>query len=308
MKKENKPLIFITAGEPLSIGPEVTVKALQDPRVAKACRPILIGEPFTLIEAGYTPQLAPLLPQQSLLKRPNKRVPSAWGGEISFKSLQLACELASQTPGSAIVTAPISKQSWAKAKVPFTGHTEFLRAHYGKTALMMFVSGPVRCALVSEHFAIKDLHKVITKQRIVNAGVDFVHALNKLGIQKPHIALCTLNPHGGDNGRFGNEEARTIIPAMKALQAKGIEAEGPYPVDSLWLAHARGIFDGILCMYHDQALLGLKLAAEEPIVHITAGLDFLRTSPTHGTAFDIAGQNKADPSSMIAAILFAAGK
>ncbi len=306
MKK--KPVLFITAGEPLGIGPEVTVKALQDPRVQAACRPVLIGEPDSLAAAGYTPDLAPLIAQQSLYKKPRRPEPSAWGGEISFKSLQLACRLASQRAGAGVVTAPISKQSWAKAKVPYTGHTEFLRAHYGKTALMMFVSGPVRCALVSEHFAIKDLHKVLTKARIVRAGEDFVQALRTLGVKKPHIALCTLNPHGGDNGRFGNEEARVIIPALNALCAGGIQAEGPYPVDSLWLAHARGNFDGILCMYHDQALLGLKLAAEEPIVHITAGLDFLRTSPTHGTAFDIAGQDKADPSSMTAAVLFAAGK
>ncbi len=308
MKKSRKPLVFITAGEPLGIGPEVTVKALQNPRVQDACRPILIGEPDSLKEAGYTPQLAPLIVQQSLRAKPRRPEPSAWGGEISFAALNLACSMAARQQGSAVVTAPISKQSWAKAKVPYTGHTEFLRTHYGKTALMMFISGPVRCALVSEHFAIKDLHKIITKDRIVRAGQDFAQALCRLGINIPHIALCTLNPHGGDNGRFGHEETRVITPARRSLCAKGIKAEGPYPVDSLWLAHAHGNFDGILCMYHDQALLGLKLAAREPIVHITAGLDFLRTSPTHGTAFDIAGQNKADPSSMIAAILFAAGK
>ena len=301
-----RPILLITAGEPLGIGPEVTVKALQNPRVQAACRPVLIGEPESLSAAGYTPDLAPLLVIQSLQSKPKTPIPSAWGGEISFAALRLACAMAARQADCAVVTAPISKQSWAKAKVPYTGHTEFLRAHYGKTALMMFVSGPVRCGLVSEHFAIKDLHKVLTKARIVRAGEDFAQALRTLGIKKPHIALCTLNPHGGDNGRFGNEESRIIIPALNALCARGVRAEGPYPVDSLWLAHARGNFDGILCMYHDQALLGLKLAAEEPIVHITAGLDFLRTSPTHGTAFDIAGQNKADPSSMIAAILFAA--
>ena len=306
MPKKEKRLLFITAGEPLGIGPEVTVKALQDPRVQAACDAVIIGEPFSLIKAGYTPDLGALIPVESLLKQPAGAEPSAWGGEISYKALQLACKLAAQKPGTAVVTAPISKQSWAKAKVPFTGHTEFLRKYYGNTALMMFVSGAMRCALVSEHFAIKDLHKILTKARIVRAGKDFAAALKKLGIKKPHMALCSLNPHGGDNGRFGNEEAKVIIPAISALRTDGIQAEGPYPVDSLWLAHARGNFDGILCMYHDQALLGLKLAAKEPIVHVTAGLDFLRVSPTHGTAFDIAGQNKADSSSMAAAILFAA--
>lgn len=303
-----KPLLFITAGDPLGVGPEVTVKALKDSRVKAACDAVLIGEPDTLFQAGYAPDLAELLPVESLLRKSVKRAPCAWGGDTSYKALKLACKLAAQKRGAAVVTAPISKQSWALAKVPFTGHTEFLRKYYGKTALMMFASGPLHCALVSEHFAIKDLHKIITKERIERAGKDFAAALKKMGVNKPHIALCSLNPHGGDNGRFGKEEARVISPAVDALRAVRVNAEGPYPADALWLAHAKGNFDGILCMYHDQALLGLKLAAKEPIVHVTAGLDFLRVSPTHGTAFDIAGQNKADPESMIAAVLYAAAK
>lgn len=307
-KQNRKPIIFLTAGDPLGIGPEVTVKALKDPRVRAACQPVLIGEAHTLSEAGFTPDLAELIPVESPLRKSAKRAPGAWGGAISFNALRLACKLAAQKRGAAVVTAPISKQSWAQAKVPFTGHTDFLRKHYGKTALMMFASGPLHCALVSEHFAIKDLHKIITKERIVRAGHDFAAALKKMGAARPHIALCSLNPHGGDNGRFGREEARVISPAVAALRVGRINAEGPYPADALWLAHAKGNFDGILCMYHDQALLGLKLAAKEPIVHITAGLDFLRTSPTHGTAFDIAGQNKANPESMIAAVLYAAAR
>lgn len=118
--------------------------------------------------------------------------------------------------------------------------------------------------------------------------------------------MSALNPHGGDKGQFGCEEQTRITPAVRALCTAGIAAQGPYPVDSLWSKHVSGQFDGILCMYHDQALLGLKLAAREPIVHITAGLPLLRTSPTHGTAFDIAGRGVADPSSMAAAILYAA--
>ena len=303
-----KPTILITAGDPLGIGPEVTVKALLDKRVQRACTAVVIGEPSSLLAAGWTEKLADLIPIESLQKKPTKIGPSAWGGEISFKALQLACKLTAQGRATALVTAPISKQSWALAHVPFTGHTEFLRKYYGQTALMMFVSGNLRCALVSEHFAIKDLPKILTKQRIARAGKDFTAALKKLGIKKPRMGVSSLNPHAGDNGKFGSEENKIILPAITILQKSGIKAEGPYPIDSLWTKHTHGQFDGILCMYHDQALLGLKLAAREPIVHITAGLDFLRTSPTHGTAFDIASQNKADPSSMIAAILFAVKK
>lgn len=302
-----KPFIAVSAGDPLGIGPEVTVKALKDPAVQNACRVILVGEPHSLYEAGFTPDLADLLPVEhpNALKKA-KHAPTQWAGEVSFKALQTACKLAAQGTASSLVTAPISKQSWALAGVPFTGHTEFLRKYYGKTALMMFVSGPLKCALVTEHFAIKDLHRVITQERIEQAGADFNAALKKLGIKRPRIALAALNPHGGDNGRFGKEETQTITPALQALQKRHVCAQGPYPVDSLWLAHKQGHFDGILCMYHDQALLGLKLAAQEPIVHVTAGLNFLRTSPTHGTAFDIAGQNKASAHSMTAALLFAA--
>lgn len=302
-----KPFIAVSAGDPLGIGPEVTVKALQNPEVQNACRVILVGEPHSLYAAGFTPDLADLLPVEhpNALKKA-KHAPCKWAGEVSFKALQTACKLAAGGKAKALVTAPISKQSWALAGVPFTGHTEFLRKYYGKTALMMFVSGPLKCALVTEHFAIKDLHRVITQARIEQACLDFNAALKKLGIKRPHIALASLNPHGGDNGRFGKEEGQTIIPALKTLKTQHVLAQGPYPVDSLWLAHRHGNFDGILCMYHDQALLGLKLAAKEPIVHVTAGLDFLRASPTHGTAFDIAGQNKAAPQSMAAALLFAA--
>jgi len=302
-----KPILFITAGDPLGIGPEVTVKALLDPRVQAACDPIVIGEPETLRRAGWSEKISALIPMQSLCPKPKRRGPSAWGGEISFKALELACKLANQDCRATLVTAPISKQSWTLSGVPFTGHTEFLRKYYGKTALMMFVSGNLRCALVSEHFAIKDLSKILTKERIVHTGKDFAAALKKLEIKNPYIGVSSLNPHAGDNGKFGKEENKIILPAMAALRKAGIKTEGPYPVDALWSKHTHGQFDGILCMYHDQALLGLKLASREPIVHITAGLDFLRTSPTHGTAFDIAGKNKADASSMIAAILFAVG-
>lgn len=304
---KTKPNLLITAGDPLGVGPEVAVKALKDPRVRACCTPFVIGDPTSLYACGFTDELAHLLPVElPIAGRPKQPGPSRWGGAVSYKALQLACKLALSGRANAVVTAPISKQSWTLAKVPFTGHTEFLRRHCGGDALMMFVSGAIRCALVSEHFAIKDLHKILTRARIETSALDFARALKDLGIKRPHIALCSLNPHGSDNGKFGDEENRTIIPAVQALRKHGLHAEGPYPVDSLWVAHYKGHFDGLLCMFHDQALLGLKLAAREPIVHVTAGLPFLRTSPTHGTAFDIAGLNKADASSMVSAITFAA--
>ena len=303
-----KPVVFITAGDPLGVGPEVTVKALQSPLVQHACSPIVIGEPCSLFRAGFTDRLARLISMDScecLQDAPHG--PTEAGGLASFKAVELGCKLAVRT-GCSLVTAPISKQSWSLAHIPYVGHTELLRERAGKEGLMMFVSGPIRCALVSEHFAISDLPHILTRARVSQAARHFAQALHRLGVKHPHIAFCALNPHAGDNGKFGAEEHSVIEPVIRAMRRKGICAEGPFPVDSIWAAHAHGKYDGLLCMYHDQALLGLKLAAREPIVHVTAGLKFLRTSPTHGTAFDIAGKHCADAQSMTAAILFAAAR
>ena len=299
-----KPTILITTGDPLGIGPEVTVKALQDSRVQRACNAVVIGEPTSLKRAGFTEDLARLVALEIPGPLSAQAQPNVSAGRVSFQAVKLGIKWALEK-NLPLVTAPINKQSWALARVPFTGHTEVLRAATNAEGLMMFVSGNLRCALVTEHFAISDLPRVLTKNLIKMRAESFYKALQKLGIKKPKIAVCALNPHASDNGQFGSEEKNRIFPALRALQKEGIYMEGPFPCDSLWAAHARGQFDGILCMYHDQALLPLKLAAREPIVHITAGLPFLRVSPTHGTAFDIAGQHKADAQSMTSAVLFA---
>lgn len=302
-----KPIVLITAGDPLGIGPEVTVKSLKNPLVQRACLPVVIGEPTSLVRAGFSDKLARLIAIDASAPLPDKPVPSFAGGETSYKAVELGIKLALKTK-SPLVTAPINKQSWALYGVPYTGHTELLRERAGKEGLMMFVSGALRCGLVTEHFAIADLPRLLTKERIVASAIHFNRALKQLGIKSPHIAVCALNPHASDNGKFGTEENEVILPAVKALHHHKIKAEGPLPADALWLAHAAGKYDGLLCMYHDQALLGLKLAAKKPIVHITAGLKFLRVSPTHGTAFDISGQNIANPSSMTDALLFASAR
>ena len=300
-----KKTVLITAGDPLGIGPEVTVKALKNLRVRRACHAVVIGEPSSLKRAGFTEDLAALAAVETFSPLPRQAKPSREAGRISFQAVKLGIKWALEK-NLPLVTAPINKQSWALAGVPFTGHTELLRAVTRAKGLMMFVSGPLRCGLVTEHVALADLSRVLTKNLIKTRAKSFYLALQHAGIKKPQIAVCALNPHASDNGQFGSEEKNRILPALRALQQEGICLEGPFPCDSLWAAHANGKYDGILCMYHDQALLPLKLAAREPIVHITAGLPFLRTSPTHGTAFDIAGKNQADESSMVAAVLAAA--
>lgn len=299
-----KPVVLITAGDPLGIGPEITVKALKDSRVQQACTPVVISEPHSLQQAGFTDQLARLIPIDMPGKLTGKARPTALGGRVSFQAVETGIKLALQT-GFPLITAPINKQSWHLADIPFTGHTELLRARTGEDGLMMFVAGNIRCALVTEHFAVADLPKLITKPRVQKSALHFIAALQNMGIKHPKIALCALNPHASDNGQFGTEEKLVLIPVVRTLQKQGFDVTGPLPTDAAWMAQVHGQCDGLLCLYHDQALLGLKLASKQPAVHITAGLPFLRVSPTHGTAFDIAGQNKADASSMIAAILFA---
>lgn len=299
-----KPTLLITAGDPLGIGPEITVKALKDPRVQRACTPLVIGEAHSLKKAGFTDRLASLIPLDMPGPLTGKPRPTALGGRVSFQAVETGIKLALKT-GAPLVTAPINKQSWHLAGIPFTGHTELLRARTGADGLMMFVAGKIRCALVTEHFAISDLPHLLTKKRVQLAALHFIDALKNIGIKNPRVALCALNPHASDNGQFGCEETHILIPAVRALQQQGLEVQGPLPTDAAWLMHLRGRYDGVLCMYHDQALLSLKLAAQEPAVHLTAGLPFLRVSPTHGTAFDIAGKNLADPQSMVSAMLFA---
>ncbi len=300
----NKPVILITTGDPLGIGPEIVVKALKNPRIQRTCTPVVIGEPTSLYKAGFADKLAALIPLDIPGKLTGKPRPTALGGRVSFQAVETGIKLALKT-GCPLVTAPISKQSWALAGVPFTGHTELLRARTGADGLMMFCAGQVRCALVTEHFAVADLPRLLTKARVQKAALHFITALQNLGIKNPRVAVCALNPHASDNGQFGTEENRVLAPVVHALQKQGYRVDGPLPTDAAWLMHLRGQYDGVLCMYHDQALLGLKLAAKQPAVHLTAGLPFLRVSPTHGTAFDIAGKNKADAQSMAAAVMFA---
>jgi len=303
-----KPKIAITAGDPFGIGPEIIVKALKDPRLQNLFIPIIIGEKTSLLDSGFMPDMGTLINTAADREcdRPAERAPSAYGGEISCRAVALGVKLALEKEVNALVTAPVSKESWALGSVKFTGHTDFLKeAARVQNVLMMFTAGKINAGLVTEHQAIADLSKEITVKKIIHAGQLLNKAMLDKKIKNPRIAVAAVNPHAGDGGKLGGEENKIIIPAIKTLQKENINIEGPFPIDSLWAKHAKGMFDAILCMYHDQALIGLKLAAKEPAVHITCGLPFLRTSPAHGTAFDIAGQNRADPEGMVAALLYA---
>lgn len=293
--------IIITLGDPYGIGPEVTFKALKKLN-AKDAAFTLIGDVDAFKKSGALEGNISYINITSNYPAPQKREPSKRGGEISFKAVEKAIALTEELKADALITAPISKEAWQSAGVKYMGHTEILRERAGNPgALMMFRSGRLCCGLVTEHYALKDLSEAITKERIKEAAKTLAAQI----APEAFIEISALNPHCGDGDKIGSEEIKTIIPAVRELQEAGINAAGPYPVDALWLRHINAKNDAVLMMYHDAALLGLKLAAKEPVIHITAGLKFLRLSPAHGTAFDIAGQNAANESSMLAAIEYA---
>lgn len=301
-----KPKILITAGDPLGIGPEITVKALKNPAVRRACRPFVIGDTAALAKAGWTPALCPLLPLDAALPPGARPGPTREGGAASFKAVRLAYKLIKRGLFRALVTAPVSKHAWALAGARQKAHTDLFRELEKKEPLMLFSRGRINAALVTEHVPLKDLSAALTKELVMKKALLFNGALQALGFARPRIKLCALNPHAGDGGVTGREEAAVLLPALRNLRRRGLRVSGPAPSDAAWADHLAGDSDGLLCLYHDQALTPLKLApGAAPAVHWTWGLSFIRTSPAHGTAFDIAGSGLADAGGMAAAILFA---
>lgn len=302
-----KPSILITAGDPLGIGPEITVKALRSPAVRRACAPCVIGDTAALRRAGWTPALAPLLPADAGRLDFSKPRPTRAGGAASLQAVLDGVRLVKSGAFAALVTAPVSKEAWALAGAPAPAHTDLFRLLEGREPLMLFSRGRVNAALVTEHVPVASLRAALTKELIMQKARLFAGALGALGLRRPRLAVCALNPHAGDGGLIGREEIKTLRPAVAALRRSGLRAEGPLPSDAAWAAHLAGRSDGLLCLYHDQALAPLKVAPlRGPAVHWTWGLSFPRTSPAHGTAFDIAWKHKADAAGMAAAILFAA--
>lgn len=301
-----KPTILITTGDPAGIGPEVTVKALKDRRVLSFINPVLLGGRPALLRAGWTDRLAPLIDiSKDRAVAPGH--PCAEGGRQSLEAVKLAVKMLRNGMGNALVTAPVNKEAWKMAGSPYTGHTELLRDLCDSDDnVMLFVAGRIICATVTEHYALTDVGTQLSRKKIVSRALSLANALESMGIRNGRIGVCALNPHAGDGGLLGREEIDIITPAIKELKRLGVRADGPLPSDAAWASHMAGKYTALLCMYHDQALIPLKTLADKPPVHWTAGLPFPRTSPAHGTAYDIAGKNKADSESMKAALLFAA--
>lgn len=330
--QQTKPLLAITMGDPAGIGPEIIVKALQLPKVWRVCRPLVIGTrtimEHTARSLGISLVLVPvdghessshsrlfrrgalpLLDPFSGSIRPVKpgRV-TARSGDMAVTCIQTAVRLAQAGCVQGLVTAPINKQAIHLSGHTYPGHTEMLAdLTNAKESGMMIVGGPLKILFATTHLALRDVPKVLTPATILRA-IRLAHqGLTRLfHIQKPRIGVAGLNPHAGENGLFGDEEGRLIRPAIQQAKKQGIVCTGPHPADTLFGKAVRGSFDGIVALYHDQGLIPLKTVAFGHCVNITVGLPIIRTSVDHGTAYDIAGQGKADPASLIDAIEMAA--
>ncbi len=319
-------VIGVTMGDAAGVGPEVVVKALADPAVRRAAKFIVFGMNEQLCYAADRAEIEPFWGrhQHEKISReypykvvvadydefsvpPWMKGPSHMAGEASLKFCVDAIEAAKAGIIDAIVTAPISKESWKMAQAPWPGHTEmFAQKYKSPRKAMMFVSGPLKVALATIHEALFDVRHKFTIGCVFEP-IDLLNEALKefFGVDRPRIGVAALNPHAGENGQFGDEEQRIIAPAILLAQEQGIDCTGPISADALFMRAVRGDFDAVVAMYHDQAMIPIKLLDFDHAVNVTIGLPAVRTSPAHGTAFDIAGRNQANASSMKAAIMTA---
>ncbi|MBS0471103.1 MAG: 4-hydroxythreonine-4-phosphate dehydrogenase PdxA [Proteobacteria bacterium] len=307
MSKSNSTPILITMGEPAGIGPEVAVAALGALGGQIGARPLkLVGEPAVFHACGLKAMNYVIATSAKAVRVPGK--PDPGNAACTIEAIETAVALAMRGEAAAVVTAPINKAVLAAAGFPHPGHTEFLQAlTKAPRAVMMLASDLLRVVPLTIHMPVATVPKTITTAAIVETGEIMLAALARdFGIAAPRLAVAGLNPHAGEDGVLGGEDGAVIAPAVAALKAKGHDVRGPLPADTLFHAEARARYDAALCMYHDQALIPIKTLSFWDGVNVTLGLPIVRTSPDHGTAFDIAGTGKADVRSMIAAIELAA--
>jgi 4-hydroxythreonine-4-phosphate dehydrogenase len=310
--------IAITMGDPAGIGPEIILKALfnLEAELENIC---IIGNREVFAEAESQTLIS--LPQDVCFidvpfdtSKISTGKESEYSGELSFLCLQKACEMVSQGKVKGIVTAPLSKKAINIAGHKYNGQTEILEKFLGQKdknqAEMLFVADDFRVFLLTRHIKIQDVSNSLDINSFVLSAKILDRSLKEdFHVEKPQIFVCGLNPHAGENGLLGAEEAEVIIPAVNALKNTGIEIEGPFPADTLFAnvakAYANGQnlpCDAYIACYHDQGLIPMKILAMDKAVNVTIGLPILRTSPAHGTAFDIAGKNQANYKSMLESI------
>ncbi len=318
-----KPTIAVTIGDFNGIGPEVVLKSISTPSIKKNINPILIGSfdilqyyvktlkiKIDLVSVGSIQEktksgTVPVLTvHNATIKNLQIGKVSPDAGVCAGMAIERAIKLCLDKEADAMVTAPVSKEALHTAGFNFPGQTEMLAMlTRSERVTMMLISKTMRIALVTVHLPLKKVSENLFIDRIVEK-LDTVNSSlkNDLGIPNPSIAVLGLNPHAGEHGAIGSEEKEVITPAITKAQEKGINASGPFPADGFFASRSYRRYDAILAMYHDQGLIPLKMSGFDEGVNYSAGLKIIRTSPDHGTAFDIAGKNKANPGSMISAI------
>jgi 4-hydroxythreonine-4-phosphate dehydrogenase len=282
-----QPRIALTVGDPAGIGPEIAAKAARDERVLAACEPILYEPPGGIaFPAGELSNAAAMAAYECIVRA----VHDARAGIVH-----------------GIATAPVNKLAFARAGLPWKGHTDLLAHLCGVTRVaMLFHSPRLNVVLATVHMPLSAVPAALTRELLVETMKLTAEALPAFGIVKPRLALAGLNPHAGEEGLLGREEHTTLGPAVDEARAAGIDVAGPLPADTVFSRASRGEFDAVIACYHDQGLIPVKLLAFGRAVNVTIGLPIVRTSVDHGTAFDIAGKGIADPGSMIEAVLLAA--
>jgi 4-hydroxythreonine-4-phosphate dehydrogenase len=282
-----RPRIAITVGDPAGIGPEIAAAAAAHPRVTEVCEPVIFAPVNTDdIQIGEVSSLA---------------------GRAAYDTIVRAVDAARRGEIEAIATAPISKLAFARAGFPWKGHTDLLAHLCGVTRVaMMFHSPQLKVVLITVHVPLAEVPRLLTQTLAEDVLSLTAEELPRFGVMSPRIALAGLNPHAGENGVLGTEDMDVLAPAVAAVRARGVNASGPWPADTVFVRAHRGEFDCVVACYHDQGLIPVKLLAFGQSVNVSLGLPIIRTSVDHGTAFDIAGKGVADSSSMIAAVRLAA--
>jgi 4-hydroxythreonine-4-phosphate dehydrogenase len=287
---QHLPRIAITVGDPAGIGPEISIKAATDPRVLAVCEPRLYG---------------PHTPDALKAFRPGEL--SAAAGRAAYDAIVKAYEDARIGNVNAIATAPINKEAFALANLPWKGHTDLLGMLSGSSRpVMMFYSEPLRVVLATVHVPLRDVPNLLSADLLDYTIGLTARELPRFGYPKPRIALAGLNPHAGEHGVIGEEDEAALRPAVERARERGIDITGPWPGDTIFVRASRGEFDAVIAGYHDQGLIPIKLLAFGRAVNVTLGLPIVRTSVDHGTAFDIAGKGIADHNSLVEAVLLAA--
>ena len=328
--KNLRPIVGITMGDPVGIGPEIILKVLCGKTLYEECRPVVFGDIKILerakkivksslkIETVSSPDagqytcghidvinLSKLEPDQITFGKPDAKTGAAMAGYI-----EAAIDMAISGKIDAIATCPINKQAMHMGGSKFGGHTELL-AERTKTRdyAMMLTGNRLSVVLVTIHVPLKDVPLLISKEKIIKTIKITEKGLRKrFGLKKPKIGVAGLNPHAGEEGMFGSEEEKIIAPAVNDLRKEGIEVSGPFPPDTIFYKAVKGEFDAVVCMYHDQGLIPFKMIHFADGVNTTLGLPIIRTSVDHGTAYDIAGTGNADTGSLVAAIKLAANQ